>query len=127
MATVIHLDTHVVIWLYLRDLQRLGLVRHRLEGSRLVISPMVALELQYLFEVGKATVGAEPVLQDLAQRIGLTQCSRPFAQIVPIAWTQSWTRDPFDRLIVANALVQGAPLLTCDRLIRENCPTAVWD
>ena len=39
----------------------------------------------------------------------------------------SWTRDPFDRLIAAQALVSGERLLTRDRLIRANCSWAFWD
>lgn len=39
----------------------------------------------------------------------------------------TWTRDPFDRLIAAHAIVAGAPLLTADRTILENLPQAVWE
>ena len=38
----------------------------------------------------------------------------------------SWTRDPFDRLLVATALLHQAPLVTCDTRIQENFPGAVW-
>jgi PIN domain nuclease of toxin-antitoxin system len=38
----------------------------------------------------------------------------------------SWTRDPFDRLIVAQAAVRDAPLLTKDRAIRRRYRAAVW-
>ena len=38
----------------------------------------------------------------------------------------TWTRDPFDRLIAAHAIVAGAPLLTADRGILENLPLATW-
>ena len=53
MATVIHLDTHVVVWLYAGDLRRFSPgARRRLGGEELRISPMVAIEIQYLHEVG---------------------------------------------------------------------------
>jgi PIN domain nuclease of toxin-antitoxin system len=39
----------------------------------------------------------------------------------------SWTRDPFDRTITAQALVEGQRLLTRDWIIRENCSIAFWD
>jgi PIN domain nuclease of toxin-antitoxin system len=39
---------------------------------------------------------------------------------------QSWTRDPFDRLIVANALANDAPLITKDEEIRRNYSRSIW-
>ena len=38
-----------------------------------------------------------------------------------------WTRDPFDRLIAAQAIVADAPLVTADRTILEHLPLATWD
>ncbi|MCF7950382.1 MAG: hypothetical protein K9L57_01970 [Spirochaetaceae bacterium] len=37
-----------------------------------------------------------------------------------------WTRDPFDRLITAQADIQAASLLTKDGTIRTHYPKAVW-
>jgi len=38
----------------------------------------------------------------------------------------SWTRYPFDRLIVAHALAYSAVLCTRDRRIRDNYSHATW-
>jgi PIN domain nuclease of toxin-antitoxin system len=38
-----------------------------------------------------------------------------------------WTRDPFDRMIAAQAIVADAPLVTADRTILEHLPQATWD
>ncbi|CAN5501715.1 hypothetical protein BH23ACT3_BH23ACT3_09460 [soil metagenome] len=37
-----------------------------------------------------------------------------------------WTRDPFDRLIVADAIAAATPLLTRDDTIHANCDVAIW-
>lgn len=42
------------------------------------------------------------------------------------ALKESWTRDPFDRLIVANAKAAGAPLITKDERIRKHYRRAIW-
>ena len=126
MAAVIHLDTHVVVWLYAGELERLRPCLPRLEGQQLAISPMVVLECQYLFEIGKVTVGPGVLLADLGERIGLTVSSHPFADVTRTAVTLRWTRDPFDRLIAAQALAEGAPLVTADRTLLEHCAEAVW-
>lgn len=39
----------------------------------------------------------------------------------------AWTRDPFDRLICAQALADAAPLLTADRTVHEHLDMTVWD
>jgi PIN domain nuclease of toxin-antitoxin system len=39
---------------------------------------------------------------------------------------QSWTRDPFDRLIVGQASANGAVLVTKDAGIRQNYKQSIW-
>jgi PIN domain nuclease of toxin-antitoxin system len=46
--------------------------------------------------------------------------------LVEAATKLDWTRDPFDRMISAQAIVAGAPLLTADRTILANLPLATW-
>jgi PIN domain nuclease of toxin-antitoxin system len=54
---MIYLDTHVVLWLYLRTGEGLSeRARHSIEYEpEILISPMVLLELDYLHEVGRTT------------------------------------------------------------------------
>jgi PIN domain nuclease of toxin-antitoxin system len=51
----------------------------------------------------------------------------PTAELVRAALDLTWTRDPFDRLIAAHAVVADAPLVTAHRTILEHLPQAVWD
>lgn len=128
MAAVTHLDTHVVVWLYAGDLRRFSpAVRRRLDREELRISPMAALELQYLHEVGRISENASIVLADLARTLGLGQAEGDFSSVAATALGLGWTRDPFDRLIVAHAALHGVTLLTKDRTIRRNYRHAVWD
>jgi len=39
---------------------------------------------------------------------------------------QSWARDPFDRIIVAQAALRRAPLITRDADIRADYDRALW-
>jgi PIN domain nuclease of toxin-antitoxin system len=127
MAAVVHLDTHVVVWSYADPQGRIpAAVRQRLDGATLRISPMVALELQYLNEIGRLAPLPAEILGYLKARIGLEFCSLPFADAVEGAREHSWTRDPFDRLIVGQAVRAGAALATADELIRTHCPSAFW-
>ena len=124
---MIYLDTHVVVWLYAGELERFSpFALDRIEENDLAISPAVLLELQYLKEIRRITVDPLLILNTLGETIGLQLCSLDFSKVVFGALSQSWTRDPFDRIIVAQALVRNELLLTKDRTILLNCPVAGW-
>ena len=125
---MIHLDTHVAAWLYAgRSDLFPPRVRVHLEGEELVVSPMVLLELQYLFEVGKATEPSRTVMAALHLVLEVRVCTLSFESVAAAALAFDFTRDPFDRLITAQADVAEASLITKDRKIREFYPRAVWE
>ncbi len=126
MEALIHLDTHVAVWLYAGDAERLAPVRGRLATSRIAVSPMVVLELQYLYEIGRVTEAGQPVISDLIHRYGLELSEVPFSRVAHAALAMNWTRDPFDRLIAAQAAVENVSLLTRDASILQSFPLAVW-
>ena len=128
METVVYLDTHVVVFLYSGLINKIGKkARTAIEKSEIRISPIVAMELQYLYETERTTVPAEPVISELAETVGLAVCDMNFIDICFKALEVSWTRDTFDRLIVAHAMIADAPLITKDRFIRRKYPNALWD
>ena len=55
---MIYLDTHVVLWLYFRKGDGLSSnARYLIEYEpEILISPMVLLELDYLFEIERTTL-----------------------------------------------------------------------
>ncbi len=127
MATLTHLDTHVVIWAASGDHHRFSeLALHSLEHDALRVSPMVALELTYLHETGRITAGARAILDEARRALGLVTADESFAAVIDVAQTLDWTRDPFDRIIAAQALTARARLLTKDVTIREHLSLAVW-
>ncbi len=93
----------------------------------LVCSPIVKLELQYLYEIGRITDQPDVILADLSQRIDLNICKKNFSLIIDQALAISWTRDVFDRLIVANAMIDQNILLTRDQKILTNYVNAKWN
>ena len=124
---MVHLDTHVVVWLAERDFQQLSQPANTAIAQGPVrITPMVLLELQYLQDMGRTLLGPDEIVLILAGEIGLTISDTPFIAVANQARQVRWTRDPFDRMIVAAALADQANLVTKDRLIRTNLPSAVW-
>lgn len=128
MATLIHLDTHAVVWLAAGDLSRFGSwVPSLLQQRGCAISPMVQLELDYLHEIARIKFSGAAIVQDLAAKIGMTMASSSFASVVKEAAKLTWTRDPFDRIMCATARIANAPLLTKDGAILANERCAFWD
>jgi PIN domain nuclease of toxin-antitoxin system len=124
---MIYLDTHIIIWLYagLRDKLSTKVVQ-AIEENELLISAIVPLEIEFLYEVKKISYPANKIINDLKKRIGLQICGLSFQDIAEQALALSWTRDPFDRLIVANAMAQQLPLLTKDKTIIKHYKQAIW-
>ncbi len=128
MASVIYLDTHAVVWLYLGQPEWFpGAAQAAINENDLLISPMVLVELQSLFEIKRVAEPARTVLEALGQELGLRVCDLPFGRVAHCALDQEWTRDPFDRLIVSHAILREAPLVTKDLEIRANYPRTLWD
>lgn len=69
---MIFLDTHVVVWLYAGIVEKISkLAIQQIESNELLISQMVRLELQYLYEIGRITVAPDIMIKDLSNTIGL--------------------------------------------------------
>ena len=122
-----YLDTHVALWLYAGDTDRLSArAANSINRESLAICPIVLMEIQYLHEIGRITVRPGAIVADLERRVGLRVEDRSLAEVVEHGLELSWTRDAFDRLIVAQAALDRAVLITRDRLILKNYPKALW-
>lgn len=124
---VTYLDTHVVIWLFGGERHRLSsAATEQIRNEELLVSPAVVLELQLLHEINRLRAVALKVVERLSSEIGLAVCRLPFTSVLEYAVKQSWTQDPFDRLIVAQASVNDAALVTKDGEIRGNYKRSIW-
>jgi len=124
---VTHLDTHVIVQFYLGDVSKLGKApRKAIDRDEVQASAAAVLELQFLHEIGRLKPTAAKVISALEADIGLRICDLPFRTVVEYAAAENWTRDPFDRLIVANAKAAGAALVTKDENILRHYAQALW-
>lgn len=125
---IAYLDTNVVVWLAQGDLRRISpKAQELLEQADLLISPMVLVELEYLHEVQRILLSSREILLKVEHELGIRVCDLPFPNIVNVVIDEKWTRDPFDRTIVAHAKANGLTILiTADEEIRKHYPKAVW-
>ena len=121
------LDTHAVVWIVGGHAKKIGQeARALIARAELLLSPAVTLELQFLYEVGRVNAPAGDAVRTLQQALNVRVATDTFDNVVSAALAESWTRDPFDRLIVAHARMLGALLLSRDRRIAAAYSNTRW-
>ena len=87
---------------------------------------MVILELEYLFEIKRLNINANTLFDTLQEEIDLQACPFNFLQVITSALEQNWTRDPFDRIIVAQASINKSVLVSKDEMIHKHYDKVFW-
>jgi PIN domain nuclease of toxin-antitoxin system len=126
--SIAYLDTQVVVWLHEAKVRKLTIAAKReIERRDLLVSPMVFLEIDFLYRRRKVRHSAAKVYDSLRASIGVLLCDFPFPAIAMKAIECGWTDEPFDKIIVAHAWANDESLLiTADQNIREHYARAVW-
>lgn len=123
----IFIDTHVAIWLYSGLFDRFEKPTIKiLETSPLLISPILTLELQYLKEIGRISHPPQSIINELKNTLDLKIDNLPLESTIDAALKLTWTRDPFDRIMVATAIARNYKFLTKDKTILDFCSFAFW-
>jgi len=125
----VYLDTHVAVWLATGKIKKLTKDATRaLDSSDLLISPIVLVELEYLHEIGKLPRSASAILNQLQSLLGIQVSDLPFPVVAQAALFETWTRELFDRIIVAQARSDGySGLVSADEKIKRNYSMTIWD
>jgi len=112
------LDTHTFLWAA-SDPARLGDRARTLildPANERLLSVASAWEMSIKHRTGKLRLEPSPhefIAEQLA-RLQATVLSIELRRLAPVASLPLHHRDPFDRLLIAQALVEGVPLLSCD-------------
>jgi PIN domain nuclease of toxin-antitoxin system len=113
------LDTHFLLWIVLEvpqidDFEWLD--RYRPWG----VSPVSFLEVAFLSEVGRIDADTERFMEAVGSDARFIIDEVPLLTLLRRSLPLDWTRDPFDRLLVAHSGARRTPLCTLDRSIREH-------
>jgi PIN domain nuclease of toxin-antitoxin system len=115
------LDTHALLW-WLEGSPRLGLnTRREISSPRneVLISAVCAWEIAIKVGLGRLDLGEPPeiCLPREIQRNGFRPLSVEISHGCAVRSLPDHHRDPFDRLLVAQALREGLTLVTADPLL----------
>jgi len=88
------------------------------------VSPATTLELQILVEAGRIRLKRGASVQAMVDDDRWFVDDPPAAAWFTRALELAWTRDPFDRLIVAHAKLRGWRLATSDPLMLDQLETS---
>ncbi len=124
------LDTHALLW-WLFDDRRLsrrarGLIGDR--GNDIVVSAVSSWEIATKHRLGRLP-SADVLVQDISgwlMRAGFSELSMTVAHAQRAGTWQQPHRDPFDRMLAAQSVLEGAPLVTNDKVIQTFGIAVVW-
>ncbi|WP_437542399.1 MULTISPECIES: type II toxin-antitoxin system VapC family toxin [unclassified Sorangium] len=124
------LDTHVWLWAALTPERIATTARQAIEDphNTLLISAASAWEIAVKHAIGKLPLPERPELLvprviAALEGIELPVTSRHAISSAALPYHH---RDPFDRLLVAQALCEGAALVTVDELLTRYGATVLW-
>lgn len=114
-------DTQIIIWAMTGD-DRLSPAAARLVADREneVLFSIVSLwEVAIKVRRGKINVGVE-ALHDRCQFMGMSYLGLEIAHLTAMAQlVDVMHEDPFDHLLIAQAMSEDVPLLTADRVVQR--------
>lgn len=122
METALLLDSNVVVWLDQKPQRIPDAVLRRLESApQVFLSAVTAWELAIKQSLGSLTL-LRPV-SDLIHTHRMTELPVTIRHGEAVRDLPLHHRDPFDRLLIAQAIVEGLVLVTGDRqLLRYGVP-----
>lgn len=124
------LDSHSLIWALLKDPRLSPRARHAFSpgGDRLHLSIVSLWELSIKITIGKLrTIGSSiTYFRDECREHGIEILPLKFDHIVRLESLPLHHRDPFDRLLIAQAIEEDLTLLTADEGLRRYPVKTIW-
>lgn len=124
------LDTHVLLW-WLTDDSRLQERQREMlydSGTRLLVSSVSAFEIATKVRIGKlpAASAFERELERVCTDFGMHELSLSIAHAALAGRLPVDHRDPFDRLLAAQSVIERVPLMTNDAAFRTFPVDVAW-
>ena len=124
------LDTHALLWSLLDDARLPRAVRSALAapGQNIMISAVSIFEIALKFRLGKLNEAAAFVRdhQDILEQADWTPMPVWIRHASVAGSLDIPTKDPFDRLLIAQSLVEGVPLVSNEEVFDRFGVERIW-
>jgi PIN domain nuclease of toxin-antitoxin system len=92
------------------------------------VSAVSAFEISYKVKIGKLDAARELVdrFHEICDRLRLERLDLSVAHALRAGKLEGAHFDPFDRMIAAQAIIEGLPVLTVDRQFKALGAEVVW-
>ncbi|MEQ8715622.1 MAG: type II toxin-antitoxin system VapC family toxin [Cyclobacteriaceae bacterium] len=111
------LDTHAFLWATYKDKRVTRKLIDLMESNQLYLSSISCFEIQQKRYVGK--LSRDPRYQDLFESGDLIELPFKSSHAERTFQLPLIHRDPFDRMLIAQSMVEGIPLVTADKTIQQ--------
>ena len=118
------LDTHALIW-WDNDELPAPVVRRIQRAERVFVSAVSAWEVAIKSALGKMT--AKAAMADVLKDYGFCELPVHIRHAEMLRSLPSHHRDPFDRLLIAQAMVEDLVIVSVDRAFKRYKVAIVWD
>jgi PIN domain nuclease of toxin-antitoxin system len=123
-------DTHTFLWDLLDDNRSSRLARQMLKSSehQLIFSLVSLWEIAVKMKIGKLNSLGSSVayIRDEMSAYGMELLPIRYEHVLQLEMLPPHHGDPFDRLLIAQAITESLPILTNDAKVREYPVKVLW-
>jgi PIN domain nuclease of toxin-antitoxin system len=124
------LDTHTFIW-WSNEPEKLSesvLTACQDESNTLILSVVSVWEMQIKMQLGKLKINRpiEELIKTQQEANGLKVLPVELAHVLSLSNLASHHKDPFDRLLIVQARVEGAALVSADPVFSNYGVKVLW-
>lgn len=127
--TSILLDTHVFLWTQASP-ARLGSALELIEDAdtKVLLSAATSWEIAVKWAIGKLQLPEPPdrYVPDRMRRSAIDPLPVLHTHALGVAALPARHNDPFDRLLLSQAIIEGIPLMTADPAMRLYGAELIW-
>lgn len=124
MTTLV--DTHALLWWVTNDRRLSRRARERIANDEILVSVVSVWEIEIKRGLGRIDADTHAILEEVTGTVGFVWLEVGPAHVAALADLPPLHRDPFDRMLVAQAQLEHVPLISRDRALSNYEVETIW-